>query len=394
MPYRTKREILLKSPVLTMTFDDHLEAVRDFSQKRLRPDEDRLEREDTISDDLVQEMRDLGLFAISIPREYGGLGWSMTEQVLLTMEFTQAAAAYRSRFSSTIGLCSQAVLDHGTDEQRTTWLPAMASGQCTGAFALTEPEAGSDAGSARTTAARDGDHYILNGHKRYITNAPIADLFIVYARTGGKGGAGLSGFLVPADTPGIEVQPQKPMMGQRGSLSTEVSFKDCRVPVSALLGGTEGHGLRSALRGINSARTHVAATCVGQATRLVEEATVHALNRTQFGQPIANFQSVENLLADSQAELLAGRALVVDCARRFDEGPIPVPEISAAKYFTSEMVCRVADRAVQVLGGAGFFTEHPISRFYRDVRLFRLFEGTSQIQQQQIARHLKAAHAR
>ncbi|AWH93068.1 acyl-CoA dehydrogenase family protein [Dietzia lutea] len=376
-----------------MGFDEYLDVIRRFSQEELRPREGEVEREDRIPEDLVERMRELGLFAISIPRQYGGLGWSMTEQVRLTMEFTQAAAAYRSRFSSTIGLCSQALLDHGTDEQRSRWLPAMASGQCTAAFALTEPEAGSDAGSARTTATRDGDEYVINGHKRYITNAPIADLFLVYARTGGDGSAGMSGFLVPAGTPGLRVDPQKPMMGQRGSLSTEVHFEDCRVPAGALIGGVEGNGLRSALRGINSARTHVAATCVGQAMRLVEEATTYALGRHQFGQPIADFQSVENLLADSQAETLAGRALVLHCAQQFDVGPIPVPEISAAKYFCSEMACRVADRAVQVLGGAGYFSEHAISRFYRDVRLFRLFEGTSQIQQQQIARHLKSAHS-
>ena len=383
----------MQQAISEMSFTDYRDLIRDFTQKELRADEDRMESEDSMDPAIVDRMRDLGLFGISIPREYGGLGWSMTEQVLLTIEFTQAAAAYRSRFSSTIGLCSQAVLDHGTEEQRRTWLPAMASGECTGAFALTEPEAGSDAASARTTAVRVGDEYVINGHKRYITNAPIADLFVAFARTGGDGGEGLSGFLIPAGTPGITVLPQEPMMGQRGSLSTEVLFQDCRVPADFLLGGVEGNGLRSALRGINSARTHVAATCVGQATRLVEEATTYALGREQFGQAIADFQSVENLLADSQAELLAGRALVLDCARRFDEGPIPVADIASAKYFCSEMVCRVADRAVQVLGGAGFFTKHPISRFYRDVRLFRLFEGTSQIQQQQIARHLKKAFA-
>lgn len=379
--------------VLDLSFDQYLSRVREFTQERLRPDEDRMEAEDSVSEEISQEMRELGLFGISIPREYGGLGWGMTEQSLLTIEFTQASASYRARFSSTIGLCSQALLDHGTEEQRREWLPRMASGQCTGAFALTEPEAGSDAGSLTTTASLDDDEYLINGHKRYITNAPIADLFMVFARTGGPGSQGLSCFLVPAGTPGIEVQPQKPMMGQRGSLSTEVIFRDCRVPAANLLGGVEGGGLSSALRGINSARTHVAATCVGQAIRLIEEATVYALGREQFGQPIADFQSVENLLADSQAELLAGRALVLECARTFDSGTIPVAEISAAKYFCSEMATRVADRCVQVLGGAGFFSENAISRFYRDVRLFRLFEGTSQIQQQQIAKHLKRAHA-
>jgi acyl-CoA dehydrogenase len=277
-------------------------------------------------------------------------------------------------------------------------LPLMASGAVTGAFALTEPDAGTDAGSLKTTAVRDGDHYVLNGMKRYITNAPEAELFLVMARTeaGSTGSRGVSAFLVEAGTPGIEPLPAPPMLGLRGAHSTEIKIENCRVPAENLVGGIEGRGLAAALRGINSARTHVAATCVGQAIRLIAEAVAHARKREQFGQPIGEFQLVQGLLAEMQADMLAAKALVLDVARAFDRStetgsPLPFPDIAAAKYFGSEMVCRVADRAVQILGGAGYVEDNAVTRMYRDVRLFRLFEGTSQIQQQQIAKAMLRA---
>lgn len=372
-------------------FDDYLDRVRRFTRERLIPNEPRLEELGAIPDDIVQEMREIGLFGISIPESYGGLGFGMEQQVMLTIAFTQASAVYRSRFSTTIGLCSQAILDFATEEQRRRWLPGMAAGTITGAFALTEQEAGSDAGSLQTTAIRDGDVYVVNGSKRYITNAPEADVFVLMARTdpAASGAGGVSAFAVPADTPGIRVGPVPRMMGQTGSHATEVFFEDCRVPADALLGGREGSGLKAALRGINHARTHVAATCVGQAIRLIDEALAYAAQRKQFGQAIAEFQSIQNMLADSRAETAAAKALVLDCARAFDRGPpIPYADIACAKYFASEMVCRVADRAVQVFGGAGYMEENAVARLYRDVRLFRIFEGASQIQQQQIARDM------
>ena len=372
-------------------FDAYLDRVRRFTRERLIPNEPRLEELGAIPEDIVQEMRELGLFGISIPQSYGGLGLGMEQQVLLTIAFTQASAVYRSRFSTTIGLCSQAILDFATEEQRRRWLPGMAAGTITGAFALTEPEAGSDAGSLQTTAIRDGDAYVVNGSKRYITNAPEADVFVLMARTdpAASGAGGVSAFAVPADTPGIRIGPVPRMMGQTGSHATEVFFENCRVPADALLGGREGSGLKAALRGINHARTHVAATCVGQAIRLIDEALADAAQRRQFGQAIAEFQSIQNMLADSRAETAAAKALVLDCARAFDCGPpIPYADIACAKYFASEMVCRVADRAVQVFGGAGYMEENAVARLYRDVRLFRIFEGASQIQQQQIARDM------
>lgn len=379
-------------------FETYLAAIQRFTDDELIPTEPRLEAEDCVPEELVQRMRDLGLFGISIPEEYGGLACTQEEQVLLTMAFTRASAVYRSRFSTTIGLTSQAILDFATTEQKQQWLPLMASGAVTGAFALTEPDAGTDAGSLKTTAVRDGDHYVLNGMKRYITNAPEAELFLVMARTeaGSTGSRGVSAFLVEAGTPGIEPLPAPPMLGLRGAHSTEIRIENCRVPSENLVGGVEGRGLGAALRGINSARTHVAATCVGQATRLIAEAVAHARKREQFGQPIGEFQLVQGLLAEMQADMLAAKALVLDVARAFDRStetgsPLPFPDIAAAKYFGSEMVCRVADRAVQILGGAGYVEDNPVTRMYRDVRLFRLFEGTSQIQQQQIAKAMLRA---
>jgi acyl-CoA dehydrogenase len=379
-------------------FETYLAAIQRFTDDELIPAEPRLEAEDCVPEELVQRMRDLGLFGISIPEEYGGLACTQEEQVLLTMAFTRASAVYRSRFSTTIGLTSQAILDFATTEQKQQWLPLMASGAVTGAFALTEPDAGTDAGSLKTTAVRDGDHYVLNGMKRYITNAPEAELFLVMARTeaGSTGSRGVSAFLVEAGTPGIEPLPAPPMLGLRGAHSTEIKIENCRVPAENLVGGVEGRGLGAALRGINSARTHVAATCVGQAIRLIAEAVAHARKREQFGQPIGEFQLVQGLLAEMQADMLAAKALVLDVARAFDRStetgsPLPFPDIAAAKYFGSEMVCRVADRAVQILGGAGYVEDNPVTRMYRDVRLFRLFEGTSQIQQQQIAKAMLRA---
>jgi len=356
-------------------FETYLAAVERFTDEVLIPNEHRLAEEMRIPEDITQQMRELGLFGISIPEEYGGLGCSQEEQVRLTFAFTRGSAVYRSRFSTTIGLTSQAILDFAS------------------AFALTEPDAGSDAGGLTTTARRDGDHYVLNGYKRYITNAPDADLFLVMARTDEtqKGSRSVSAFLVERGTPGIEPLPPTPLLGQHGSRVGEIRIDNCRVPAENLVGGVEGRGLNAALRGINTARTHVGATCVGQAIRLIAEAVAHARQREQFGEPIGNFQLVQGMLAEMQADMLAAKALCLEVARAFDKAiaddtQLPFADIAASKYFGSEMVCRVADRAVQILGGAGFVEDNAVSRMYRDVRLFRLFEGTSQIQQQQIAK--------
>jgi acyl-CoA dehydrogenase len=380
----------MRASVQFRNFEDYLTAVRELSQDVLRPNEHRLTREGGIPEDLTEALKEIGLFGISIPEEYGGLGCSMEEQIRLTFEFCQASCVYRSRFSTTIGLTSQAILDFGTSSQKEFYLPKMATGECTGSFALTEPEAGSDAASLKTQAERDGDIWVINGEKRYITNAPQADVFLTMARTNpnDKSANGISAFLVDASLSGVSVGEPPRMLGNEGSHVCYVWFENVRVSEGALVGGKEGAGLKAALRGINHARLHVAATCVGQAIRLIEEMTNYAARRIQFDRPVGDFGQIQALLADSQAEMAAARALCIDCAKAFDlGGPIPHVNIASAKLFASEMVSRIADRAVQILGGMGYMEDmSPIPRLYRDVRLFRIFEGTSQVQQANIAR--------
>ena len=373
------------------TFEEYLFSVRDLSQNVLRPAEKRLTREGGIPDDLTNALKDIGLFGISIPKEFGGFGFTMEQQVRLTFEFCQASCVYRSRFSTTIGLTSQAILDFATEEQKNKYLPKMASGACTGAFALTETEAGSDASALATTAKKNGNKgWLINGEKRYITNAPQAEVFLVMARTDehSSGSRGISAFLVDADRPGITVGEPPEMLGNEGSHACYVWFDDCEVSHEALIGGVEGRGLKAALRGINHARLHVAATCVGQAIRIIDEMTSYASKRQQFGKAIGEFGQIQALLADSQSEMTAGKALCLDCAKKFDEETeIPFIDIASAKLFCSEMVSRVADRAVQVMGGLGYMEDlSDVPRLFRDVRLFRIFEGASQIQQSNIAK--------
>ena len=367
-----------------MGFEAFLAQVEAFTREELIPNEERVDKLGHVPEDLVRRICEMRLFAISIPEEYGGLGLSQEQQVRLTFAFTRASAVFRARFSTTIGLCSQAILDFATEAQKRKYLPAMAEGRCTGAFSLTEPDYGSDAANLATTAVRDGAGYVLNGTKRYITNAAHTDMFLVMARTGGPGAGGVSAFAVDAGTPGIRAGEPFDMMGHRGSRVSEVYLEDCRVPADALVGGREG--LKAALRGINHARTHVAATCVGQAKRLVGEAVRYARERRQFGKAIGEHQLVQAMLADMRADTYAAEAMVLDCARRFEQRPLPFADIACAKYFASEMVSRVADKAVQILGGQGYMAANAVARLYRDTRLFRIFEGTSQILQQQIAR--------
>jgi acyl-CoA dehydrogenase len=373
-------------------FPAYLETVKDLTENVLRPNEHRLTHEGGVPKDLTQQLRECGLFAMTLPVEYGGLGLSSEQQARLQMAVTRASCVYRSRFSTTVGLVCQGILQHGTDEQRKAYLPRLATGELTGAFALTEVSAGSDAAGVATTAKLDGNAYVLNGTKRYITNANIADVFIVMARTDAddKSAAGMSAFIVEKGAPGMEIAPIDRKMGQDGAPTAAMTFDNCRVPVFSLVGAKEGIGFKVAMAGINTARMHVACTAVGQAERLTEEALDYAVKREQFGQPIAEFQAVQNMLADSRAETLAAKCMILETARGIKGPPTKSQraDISCCKYFATEMVGRVADRAVQILGGAGYLTEHPVERLYRDVRLLRLFEGTSQIHQGIIARHM------
>ncbi|CAM3635578.1 Acryloyl-CoA reductase [Tsukamurella ocularis] len=381
---------MIDENVRVMGFEEYLERVRRFTDEELIPSEWEMAERGAVPEDLVTRMGDLGLFGMTLPREHGGLGWSMEQQVLLTFEFTRASVVYRSRFSTTIGLTSQILLDHGTSGQQ-LYLPVMAGGDCVTAFALTEDVAGSDAGALRTSAVRDGDGYVINGTKRYITNGAWADLVVVFARTGTEADGALSAFLVPADAPGFSVRLPERMNGHEAGPVAELEFRDVHVGPDALIGAVEGRGLEFAMRGINHARTHVAATAVGQATRLLDEAARHARERVQFGRPIGDLGAVQAWLGRSYAEIAAGRALVLDCARAFDAGEIPRHQIAAAKYFCTEMASSVADRAVQILGGAGIVGDSPVPRMWRDVRALRIYEGASEVHERNLARHVLRA---
>ena len=366
-----------------------LDAVRRFVHERLIPAEDELANSGQVPPDIVAEMRELGLFGLSISPDYGGLGLTMEEEVRVVFELGQTSPAFRSLAGTNIGIGSQAIVLAGTDEQRTRYLPRLASGELIGSFALTEPDAGSDAMALRLSAERDGDHYVLNGTKRYITNAPIAGLFSVMARTAPeRRAASISCFLVEAGTPGLIIGKPDKKMGQAGALTSDVVFDNCRVPASALLGGEEGNGFKTSMRVLDKGRLHISALCVGIADRLLKDAVQYAMDRKQFGQPISEFQLIQAMIADSQAELYAARCMVLDAAKMRDRGENTTMQAACCKLFATEMVGRVADRAVQIHGGAGYMSEYAVERFYRDVRLFRIFEGTSQIQQLVIAREV------
>jgi len=365
-----------------------LDSVRRFVRERLVPAEDTVAETDAIPAGIVREMKTMGLFGLTIPESYGGLGLTMEEEALVMIELCQTAPAFRSLIGTTVGIGSQGILMDGTPEQKDRWLPPLASGELIASFALTEPESGSDAASIRTRARRDGEHYVIDGSKRFITNAPEAGMFTLMARTDPqhKGAAGITAFIVDAKTPGISLGRIDRKMGQKGAHTCDVIFDGVRVPAANIIGGVEGRGFKTAMKVLDKGRIHIAAVCVGVAERLLRDTLRYAMERKQFGQPIAEFQLVQAMLADSRTELYAARTMVLDAARRRDAGEDVSTEAACCKYYASEMVGRVADRAVQIHGGAGYVTDNGIERYYRDVRLFRIYEGTSQIQQIVIAR--------
>lgn len=368
------------------TFDALIDTVRRFVTERLRPLEATVEADDAIPADIVREMRDMGLFGLSIDEEFGGLGLTMAEECRVAIELGRTTPAFRSTFGTNVGIGSQGLVMAGNAAQKAKWLPKIASGEIITSFALTEPDVGSDSGAVKTRAVRDGNVYKLSGTKRYITNADKADLFTVMARTGEEAGArGVSAFLVPRDLPGLSVGEPEKKMGQKGARVADVNFDDVPVPVENRL-GDEGEGFKIAMRVLDRGRLHISAVCVGVAERLIADCVAYATERRQFGKPIAEHQLIQAMIADSKAESLAARALALETAARKDLGEDVVLESAAAKMFASEMVGRVADRAVQIFGGAGYITDYGIERLYRDVRLFRIYEGTTQIQQLIIAR--------
>lgn len=374
------------------TYDQLIETITRFVTERLRPLEGQVGDEDEIPQDLIDEMKELGLFGLTIPEEFGGIGLTMEEEIGVAIAMGHTSPAMRSSFGTNIGIGSQGLVMAGTDEQKRKWLPKIASGELITSFALTEPDAGSDAGSVKTRATLDEARgvYRLNGSKRYITNADKADLFTVMARTGGEGAHGVSSFLVPRDTPGLSVGAHEKKMGQQGAHVCDVNFDDVEVPVENRL-GAEGEGFKVAMRVLDRGRLHISGVCVGAAERLITDMVGYASERKQFGKPIAEFQMIQAQIADSKAECMAARALVEQTARKRDAGESITLDCAATKLIASEMVGRVADRAVQVYGGAGYIADYGIERFYRDVRLFRIYEGTSEIQRSIIAREtLKA----
>ena len=370
------------------TLEQLTTTIRRFVDEKLIPREREVAQTDSIPAEIVESMRDLGLFGLSIPEEYGGLALNTAEEVQVMFQLSRAAPAFRSVVGTNVGIGSQGIVIDGTDQQKDTYLPKLASGEIIGSFALTEPDVGSDSGSVKTLALRDGNHYVLNGTKRFITNAPYAGVFTVMARTNPEiaGARGVSAFVVDRHTPGLSLGKPEKKMGQQGAHVCDVIFENCRVPASALIGGIEGQGFKTAMKVLDKGRLSIAAACVGLAERLIDDMVDYALQREQFGQKIADFQLVQAMIGESRAEALAARAMTLMTAQRRDAGENVIADASSCKMFASEMVGRVADRCVQIHGGNGYIAEYAAEQLYRDARLFRIYEGTTQIQQLVIAR--------
>ncbi len=368
-------------------FQDIRSAVRRFVRDVVVPVEPEIEERDEVPDHIRKAAADMGLFGFALPEEHGGLGLSMEQEAQLVFELGYTTPSFRSMFGTNNGIAGHVLMLSADDAQKAEYLPKVASGEWTASFALTETDAGSDPAGLKTAAVRDGDVWVINGAKRYITNAPVADVFMVFARTDPDAPAtkGISCFLVPSTTPGVSVGPKDHKMGQAGAWTADVYFDDVRVGAESLI-GAEGVGYATAMACLAHGRIHIAALCVGLAQRLVDETVGFAIDRVQGGKPIAQHQLIQGLIADSQTDLMAARSLVLETSRAYDSGEDTKLGPACAKYFASEAVGRVADRAVQVHGGSGYMHGVAVERFYRDVRLFRIYEGTSQIQQLVIAR--------
>ena len=364
------------------------DAVRRFVRNELVPAEPQVEEEDEIPPRIVEQLKAFGMFGMTIPKEYGGLGLSMYEEARVVFEVGYASPVFRSYFGTSNGVGTLGILIDGSEEQRRKYLPRIAKGDLVASFCLTEPDAGSDAASLVTRAEKQGDHYVLNGTKRFTTNSPHAGLFTVFARTAPKseGPRGISAFLVERDAPGLSIAPRHKKMGFRGSHTADVIFEDCRVPASALLGGQEGVGFKTAMKSLDHARIHMAAVATGLCERLLDEGVRYATQRKQFGKPISDFQLVQGMLADSETEWLAARAMVEKVARDKDAGIRITKESACCKYFATEALGRIADRVLQVHGGYGYTKDFPMEKFYRDAKIGTIYEGTSNMQLHTIAK--------
>ncbi|MEM8974385.1 MAG: acyl-CoA dehydrogenase family protein [Pseudomonadota bacterium] len=372
-------------------FQSLLDATRAFVRDVAIPNEDRVEAEDQVPEHVVQAMRDLGSFGWSIPEEFGGSGLTSEELALAFLELTQCSVAYRVIGAQNAGIGSECIIRDGTDEQKRSYLPRLASGELIGCLALTEPEAGSDATALKTRAEMQADgSYKLNGHKHYITLAPIADVFAVFARTDDRerGGTGITAFIIERGTPGLSTSGSTPKMGQEGAPIGEVFLEDCVVPASAIIGGEPGLGFRTVMKALNKQRINLSALSTGPAIRMLDDAVAYTKEREQFGKPIAEYQLVQAMLAECKVEIAATRALILETARKRDRGEDVTMDVSMCKYYSTEMCSRVADRVVQIFGGQGYVKGRGIERFYRDVRAFRIYEGTSQIHLLNIAKRM------
>lgn len=363
-------------------FADILAAAREYIRTTVVPREQEIAESDAVPQDIRAALADMGLFGYAIPQRWGGLGLDLRQDVELAMEFGYTTLAMRSLFGTNNGIAGQVLVNFGTDEQKARWLEPIATGAVIASFALTEDGAGSNPVGLRTSASLDGDDWIIDGTKRFITNAPLADLFVVFARTrpADSHGSGIAVFLVPAASPGVKVGPKDAKMGQEGAWTAEVAFEGVRVPGSALVGGDEDVGYRAAMTSLARGRVHIAAVSVGAAQRALDESLAHAVATTQGGTRIAEFQLVQAMLAQIQTGVMAGRAMVREAAEEYASGRDRRIAPSAAKLYCTEMVGEVADLAVQIHGGSGYMRGVPVERIYRDVRLLRLYEGTSEIQ--------------
>ncbi len=371
------------------SFQEYLDGIRRFVQDSLIPREAQLEEANALPAGIMDEMRDLGIFGMSIAPEYGGLGLTMLQEVRMHAVLSEAAQGFRYAYGTNVGIGSRALTLDGTQAQRDLWLPRIATGEIMTAFCATEPDAGSDLGSIKTRAVKDGDDYIVSGTKRFITNADTADLFTVLVRTGDSDGPeAISALLIEREHAGIEVGKPEKKLGQHGGSICDVMFDQVRVPARNLIGGTEGKGLLIAKRTLSAGRLSVAANSLGQMRRAIDVAALYASERQQFGKPISQFQLVQALLADSETDWFASHSAVLEAARQYDSGTGAARSAACAKYFASEALGRVADRCLQVLGGAGYIADYPLERIFRDARVSRIYEGTSQIMQLVIARDL------
>ena len=372
-------------------FESLVDATRAFVRDVAVPNEDRVEAEDKVPDEVVQAMRELGSFGWSIPEEFGGSGLTSEELALAFLELTQCSVAYRVIGAQNAGIGSECIIRDGTDQQKRTYLPRLASGELIGCLALTEPEAGSDATALKTRAEKQPDgSYTINGHKHYITLAPIADVFAVFARTDDRerGGSGITAFIIERGTPGLSTSGSTPKMGQEGAPIGEIFLENCNVPASAIIGGEPGLGFRTVMKALNKQRINLSALSTGPAIRMLDDAIAYTKEREQFGKPIAEYQLVQAMLAECKVEIEAARALILETARKRDRGEDVTMDVSMCKYYSTEMCGRVADKVVQIFGGQGYVKGRGIERFYRDVRAFRIYEGTSQIHLLNIAKQM------